>query len=554
AVRASLFQWDPDHRTAPGHGSRSEDDWNGWTGAPGRVEVATKGRDVELKAAPEREVAPTALFTFSTIDAFGRHDLADVHVDGRNPTLRVQQVPIGGDIIPPGKQDALRLDLRAYGGPVTLDNYTVAGETDEIVDTNVGPFEVDVDSATELTIGMKVTGSMAEDLVTLYAEDEGSWSAGGSNVIVQGYPYKGYVLRPPDYVEVDGAFGDWDLDGSGTIDDTPGDVVGHPDGPLEDRGVDLTVVSAAIGEDELTLFAQVSDGMLAGINVPHLPGSIPQGALDIDGDGRLDLDGDGIEDGMDTRDDDWDNDDGQPDDPDTGFRDTGPDDVDEDDDNDGIPDWNDPARGGPHVPGPPSDLPALEGRDVVEFLMDTDGDASTGYSPDGYPLGADHRVLVTGRDGRVTISTLYQHQGSSPSSWSWGSSGMVEYGIDATRLEVAVGLTDLAANGNISLLVRATGWTGAKDWSDRLLEGELETLGQVNVGGEVGALDPYALTDAGGFSISPTGTTWSEKSGPLDRGAIVDVAVGNGAQTGYVYALTAKGKVYVTSRAVNGWT
>ena len=196
-----------------------------------------------------------------------------------------------------------------------MDNYTIAGETDEIIDTNEGPFEVAKDVTTELLIAMKVTGSMAEDLVTLYAEDEGSWSAGGSNVIVQGHSYKGYVLRPPDNVEVDGAFGDWDLSGDRTVADTDGDVMQHPEGPLEDRGVDLTALSAAIKEDELALFAEVGDGMLAGINVPHLPGSIPQGAVDIDGDGRLDLDGDGIEEEVGTRDDDWDNDDGLPDDP-----------------------------------------------------------------------------------------------------------------------------------------------------------------------------------------------------------------------------------------------
>ena len=291
-----------------------------------------------------------------------------------------------------------------------------------------------------------------------------------------------------------------------------------------------------------------------GVIVPNLPRSIPLGALDRDGDGRLDLNGDMFEDDFGTRDDDWDNDNGQPDDPATSFRDTGTDDVDEDDDNDGIPDWNDPTRGGPHVPGPPADLPPLMGRDTVEFLFDSDGDGATGYSPDGYLLGADYRVLVDGRNGRAVRARFFEHVGENPGAWDWRAIDVVDHAMDSTRLEVGVPLDLFRPSGNLTILVRATGWTGAKDWSDRLLESERTATGQLEVGSEVGAIDPFAVTESGGFSISPTGTAWTDKDGPADAGAIIDMDVGRDGQAGYTYALTSRGKVMVTSRAVTGWS
>ncbi|NIP36105.1 MAG: hypothetical protein GWN18_14205, partial [Thermoplasmata archaeon] len=406
----------------------------------------------------------------------------------------------------------------------------------------------------EAVLMVDANGADAGDLLSWDLGDPDLWEVGSGMVVTRGLGYKGYVGQAPDEVEIDGAFGDWAIEKGKVVEDPAGDPLAHPDGPSEVVGLDLSMVSAQVGTGRVALYAEVEDGMLAGTLVPHVPGSTPEGALDIDGDGRLDVDGDGVEDGLGTSDRDWDNDAGEPDDPGTPFKDTGEDDEDEDDDNDGIPDWNDPTRGGPHVPGPPSDLPPLLGTDVVEFLIDTDGDGATGFSPDGFQLGADRRVLIEGRNGAVRNAVISVHTGETTAMWSWSEVAGVDHAMDGTRLEVGVDARNLAMDEGFRLLVRAIGWAGTKDWSDNLLEGTGNETEPLKVGGEVGAIDPFTVTTAGGFSISPDGSSWTQEDGPTDGGAVVDVATGYGPLAGYVYLLTSKGRVMVSTRATEGWT
>ena len=124
AVRASLHQWDARYRVPTGL-TRTADDWNAWAPAPGGVEVAVEGRDVELKAAPEQAVAEGSTYVLVTRDAFGRGDTSDVSVDGRAPTLLVLQSPAGPDALPTGETDVLALTARAYGGDVRSEEHTV---------------------------------------------------------------------------------------------------------------------------------------------------------------------------------------------------------------------------------------------------------------------------------------------------------------------------------------------------------------------------------------------------------------------------------------------
>jgi hypothetical protein len=554
ASRGNVYIWDPDHRTEAPY-VRGPDDWNGWAPAPGSVEVSIGGKNLEMKARPDPAIPREALYLMCTVDAFGRGDVTDVSVDGTGPVLLVHQAPSGPDIVPAGTTGVLELSMEAYGGDVRLTGLTFSGGDgdphfeDKLIDRLLQegePFTT--------TIGIDVDAGSSGDVVSLGTGEEGGWTSETGRILLTGRPYIGHALQAPERVTIDGAFADWDLEGNATVRDRARDVARHPEGPPEVTGMDLSVVSAEVSADLVALYVEVEDGMMAGTLVPHLPGSTPVGALDIDGDGRLDLDGDGMEDGHGTSDRDWDNDYGQPDDPGTTFADTGLDDEDEDDDNDGVPDWHDPARGGPHVPGPPSSLPPLLGTDVVEFLIDTDGDGGTGYSPDGYQLGADRRVLIEGRNGVVRTALVKAHNGETVHSWSWDEGVEVDHAMDGTRLEVGVDPSDLAMGADPRLLVRAVGWAGTKDWSDNLLEGTGNATEPLKVGSAVGAIDPFTVTTAGGFSISPDGATWTQEDGPTDNGAAVDVAAGQGAQAGYVYLLTGKGKVMVSSRATEGWT
>jgi len=550
-MTGSVTRWAEDHRTS-GTTTRSGDDWHGWMGASGRVEVASDGRDLELKATVSG-IPGDATMVIATADAFGRGDVTDVPFSSTRPTLLVLQWKREGNALV-DEEGFLALTLTAHGGrgtvtslPVETEGVTITGNMMEL------PMEVVPGNGRSARPLFKANGAMPGTYLSaeVRAEDV---NAGDALVVVMGHPARTYAVSPPPDVVVDGAFGDWYLDGHDPVADGQEDVVLSPYAPSADRGVDLSAVSAHMSFESLDLFAQVNDGMLAGVNVPFIPRSIPLGALDVDGDGRWDLNGDRIEEGYGTRDDDWDNDDGQPDDPDTEFADTGTDAVDEDDDNDGIPDWNDQAMGGPAVPGPPADLPPLEGRDTVEFLVDSDGNTATGYSPDGYLLGADHRVVVIGRESEVREARLEAHSGGDASSWNWRTVGDVEVALDDIRMEVGVDRDALDARGNLTIIVRAVGWAGSKDWSDRLLEGDLSVSDDIGGGRGVGAIDPYTVARNGSFSISPTGTTWTQKDGPDDLGAFIDIAVGDGTTAGYVFALTTEGNVMVTTNALMGWT
>jgi hypothetical protein len=554
AIRGNIYRWDDNHRIESPT-LRGPDDWNGWAPAPGGVEVAIAGKHLELKARPDQPVKRNALYLLSTVDAFGRGDLSDVSVDGKDPVFLVIQEATGNDVVQAMEVEVVQVTMRALGKDIELkgvpavDSLTNASFEGGSI---AGTYHKNNDRRATLLV--EVDGTQAGQVISWDMGDPDVWDVGDARVVTRGHGYVGYAIRAPDVVIIDGAFGDWDLAQTGSVHDASDDVVGHPDGPPEKGGVDLSIVSAEVTEDQIALYAEVEDGMMVGAIVPHLPGSSPEGALDIDGDGRLDVDGDGVEEDYGTSDRDWDNDDGQLDDPDTPFVDTGLDDVDEDYDNDGVPDWNDPSRGGPHVPGPPSDLPPILGTEVVEFLIDTDGDDATGYSPDGFQLGADRRVLVEGRNGGVRSAIVSAHSGDYSSSWSWSRIAGVEHALDGTRLEVGVDPLNLGLSGDMRILVRAIGWTGAKDWSDNLLEGPANASRPIEVGNAVGAIDPFTVTTAGGFSISPTGSSWTQEDGPTDDGSVVDVAAGQGNQAGYVYLLTSKGKVMVSTRATGGWT
>jgi hypothetical protein len=552
-VRGSVLQWGKDYRFPSGN-TRTTDDWNGWAGAPGSVEVSVSGKRLELKATLEDPFEDGAKFLIYTADAFGQGDSADVSVDGRNPSLLVEQRPILPDVVKTNEVDALELTFTAFGGNIKVENAQIRSEGANVVQGLATPLSIKSGGSSIHTLPISLDAVSEADLVLVGIDGPGFVEAGNAIVSLDGHVARAYADQAPSEVVIDGAFGDWSTGGTDRVDDADGDVVWPPWAEAGSGSVDLSAVSAKVGIDDLSLFAQVTDGMMVGVMVPYLPSSTPQGAVDRDGDGRLDLNGDGIEDDFGSRDDDWDNDHGQDDDPETPFRDTGTDEVDEDDDNDGVPDVNDPTRGGPHVPGPPADLPPLEGRDTVEFLLNTDGEMDSGYSPDGYLLGADHRIVVVGREGRITEARITSHDASGPAAWSWRNEGDVDIELDSTRLEVGVPLSSIDVNGNITVLVRATGWTGAKDWSDRLIEGQVVPGGPLGVGDAIGAIDPWAVTVTGGFSISPTGDTWTSKDGPTDPGAFVDLAVGHGPLAGYIYSLTSKGKVMVTTRAVSGWT
>jgi len=551
AMTGAVTLWDEDWRTG-GAGARSGDDWHGWMGASGTVEVASDGRDLELKAMVSG-IPEDASMVIATADAFGRGDVTDVPFSSTRPTLLVQQWTLEGSALV-GEERFMEVSLTAHGGKVTVTSLSLETEGMTITKNMLElPLEVNPGNRQSARPYFKAEGAMPGTFLSaeVRAEDV---DAGDALVVVMGHPARTYAISPPPDVVVDGAFGDWMDDWDDLVIDNPEDVVLSPYAPSNDPGVDLSAVSAQMSADSLDLLAMVSGGMLKGVSVPFIPRSIPLGAIDVDGDGRWDLNGDRIEEGYGTRDDDWDNDDGLPDDPGTEFVDTGTDEVDEDDDNDGIPDWNDLVKGGTAIPGPPTTLPPLEGRDTVEFLIDSDGVIATGYSPDGYLLGADHRVVVIGREGTVLEARLEEHSGGSASSWSWNTLSDLEVGIGDTLLEVAVDRDSLDATGNLTIIVRAVGWAGSKDWSDQLLEGDLAVSDDIGSGRGVGAIDPYAVAQNGSFSISPTGTAWTQKDGPSDLGAFIDIAVGDGTTAGYVFALTTEGNVMVTTNALTGWT
>ena len=124
--------------------------------------------------------------------------------------------------------------------------------------------------------------------------------------------------------------------------------------------------------------------------------------------------------------------------------------------------------GGPGGPQPP--LPVVYGADVAYIFIDTDHDATTGYSVE--TIGADYLLEIMGVGGSIDRGQYEKFAGANPGVWSWTKINSISYANDATRVECSVSSTSLNIGiKGFQAVVRMTDWEKHTDTLNEVLSG-----------------------------------------------------------------------------------
>ncbi|MCK4717115.1 MAG: hypothetical protein KAT70_00490, partial [Thermoplasmata archaeon] len=271
-----------------------------------------------------------------------------------------------------------------------------------------------------------------------------------------------YIGSPPETIEIDGAFADWNA--SAPVPDGDEDVSGG-----ENENVDLAETRLALDDENFSFYVRVDGYLLGGDDILLRPSRPPRGT----GTGseeivpRLpDEDEDGYPDEEDPSLNDFDND---------WIKD--PEDWDRDDDGDRDYNWggNDKwliqkVTGAKKYIGPipTTKLPYVSGEDMVLFYVDTDDNISTGYNHEALLVGADILVMVCGREGKIrnaTYSTFNSTNGSTP----WNFAGNISVGKDDTQLETQISAVLLTPGTHPVVQVHIAGWNGTHDGTEAII-------------------------------------------------------------------------------------
>jgi len=112
---------------------------------------------------------------------------------------------------------------------------------------------------------------------------------------------------------------------------------------------------------------------------------------------------------------------------------------------------------------PPQVAPPNPGTDVLEVMIEADGDADTGYLLGGH--GYDFEIRVEGKDGRVLPGGAQLLRWETIPSPGWSSLPQVPLvGIGATAIELgATNPPFVLVARNVTITAEATGWQGNRD-------------------------------------------------------------------------------------------
>jgi hypothetical protein len=175
-------------------------------------------------------------------------------------------------------------------------------------------------------------------------------------------------------------------------------------------------------------------------------------------------------------------------------------------------------------------LPKVGGEDRLSLYIDVGPSPATGMRIGG--IGADHRILVSGKDGRVAEATVARWSGA---GWIDPRSASAE--AQGSSVEVATKKSDLAwaAGQEAATFVEISGWDGARDDS-----------------GGPRLVDPIILNSNGTIYVS-TGGSYSQTgvAAPAASGNTYVDLVGAGST---VYALRSDGAVHATDDLGGTWT
>jgi hypothetical protein len=111
----------------------------------------------------------------------------------------------------------------------------------------------------------------------------------------------------------------------------------------------------------------------------------------------------------------------------------------------------------PGEPGPPSTIPSLPtpktGEDIAYIYIDNDNQSTTGYSIGD--LGAEHRIEITGRYGKIISS---RHLSYRQSERIWIDEGDVRAEVESAYLETQIEDSELEISGPYKILFQTTDW------------------------------------------------------------------------------------------------
>jgi hypothetical protein len=185
-------------------------------------------------------------------------------------------------------------------------------------------------------------------------------------------------------------------------------------------------------------------------------------------------------------------------------------------------------------PGPTPTPPELVGVDTVRVFIDSDNYPATGSPVTGLTFGAEHVLVITGKDGNIVHKELFD--------WSsaiddWVSRGSFEAANDAMRIEMQVSMArvGLSSNSTFSVHFYATDWNANQEFSDT----------------PVTIVDPLQLTSDGLVNSSSDGNSWAFEV-DISDGTFVDMTIN--ISSGYVYVLANNGTVYESTGDWTSWT
>ncbi len=242
-----------------------------------------------------------------------------------------------------------------------------------------------------------------------------------------------YIGSIPSHPVIDGAFGDW----KHVYNDSAGDVMA-PNGTIIGGFPNIDLLQyGAYNAQYLYMYLKVRGEILGGADVPKievytLPDSdgdtvpdkfdpyphdfnndgIPdnESYVIVNGTKLPDVDGDGIPD--------------YPYGPDMWLNTT-------------IPSWFPKPYAGRVVHRYIGPVPhhVITGMDTVEIYINADNNTATGFSLPQYPIGADYKIEIYGKDGKVYNATLYKYSGS---SWKFVMHLSPKLGYHAMELNTGI--------------------------------------------------------------------------------------------------------------------
>jgi hypothetical protein len=279
-----------------------------------------------------------------------------------------------------------------------------------------------------------------------------------------------YLHNVPGEIVIDGAFGDW------TGNNVPQAKIEYDSSQESNSNINILKYGHYLSEPNLAVFMTVAGNVLEGDTVPvyrrqyFTPSSDYEFPRDLDNDGRVDSDSDGLEEGYDTRDDDFDNNDI-------------PDEVDPDIDGDLVPNDVDLDDRNVAVGEFYPDLPERLGLDIMRVYIDLDGEPGTGYNLAGTSTrtGAELLVEFRGRAGEIYLKTAsrYVTTGTVSGFPEWqvdnDMTDSIDVGNDLSSLEASLDLTNVIdllkplPGDNINLFFVLLLWDGSEvDFSNEL--------------------------------------------------------------------------------------